>query len=829
MQPAAVEVDEEYLDEEDEARLREEQESRLAALAISLAGRRSEAINGRESSGIEGIWLEDEEQYEGIDDANRGELRAHRGKPYGQAMLDVDGQNKPTGSTVFINITRPYTDAASARVSDMLLPIDDRGWGIKPTPMPELAPIAEGNFPPPVQKGMQQQAMMQAQKQMVKNSQDPRQAMGMLAQAQQSGQQLPPEMMQQLQAGAQQNLGSIQQQAMDEAAQIMKQAKDKAEKAAKRIDDWHVECQYHAEMRSVIEDAAKVGTGILKGPFPTKRRSMAYMDGALVLEEKIAPASKRVNYWNLYPDPAAGENIHDGNYIWERDDITSKQLQDLMGLPGYSDEAIAECLKEGPYKATKEIMTDDDPLGGLIERDKRNMYEIWYFHGQLSKEDMIAAGGECSDELAIINVKITMVNNRIIGAAENPLDTGDFPYDIMVWQKRKGMPWGTGVPRHIRTPQRIVNGAGRNLMDNAGIAGGPQLIIKEGVVSPANGIAEFAPLKIWIAAEDADMDHLDNAFRFVVAPMLQAELQNIIMLGMKLAEDVTGLPQLMQGQMGQVAPDTVGGMTMLNNNANTVLRRIARLFDDLITEPHIRRYYAYLLQYGPEDDEKGDFQIDARGSSALIERDTQNQQMLQMAAIVANPIYGLDPKKWVTELLKSQRFDPNRFAYEDEEWQQIVQNLSQPQDSTLQVAQLRAEIEQLKIQSGLQDTQMKIQGNLQEAQMREKGDTERAALKLKTETSLVGAKIQADAVQNDADRQLEMMLAQMDANLTKMSEGGKQKVSFEDIKAMLAKTAMQLRTQKELAGMKGDTAAPQVATPAVEPAGRAPNGQAFQK
>ena len=41
-----------------------------------------------------------------------------------------------------------------------------------------------------------------------------------------------------------------------------------------------------------------------------------------------------------------------------------------------------------------------------------------------------------------------------------------------------------------------------------------------------------------------------------------------------MAEDITGLPLIMQGSGS--APDTVGGMQMVNNNASTVLRRIAR-------------------------------------------------------------------------------------------------------------------------------------------------------------------------------------------------------------------------------------------------------------
>jgi hypothetical protein len=51
---------------------------------------------------------------------------------------------------------------------------------------------------------------------------------------------------------------------------------------------------------------------------------------------------------------------------------------------------------------------------------------------------------------------VTMVNNRVIKAALNPLDSGDFPYDVLPWQRKSGMPWGNGVARQGRTPQRIV-------------------------------------------------------------------------------------------------------------------------------------------------------------------------------------------------------------------------------------------------------------------------------------------------------------------------------------------------------------------------------------
>ena len=41
-----------------------------------------------------------------------------------------------------------------------------------------------------------------------------------------------------------------------------------AKKAETRIWDWLTESQWHAEVRKLIDEAAKIGTSVLKGPVP---------------------------------------------------------------------------------------------------------------------------------------------------------------------------------------------------------------------------------------------------------------------------------------------------------------------------------------------------------------------------------------------------------------------------------------------------------------------------------------------------------------------------------------------------------------------------------
>ena len=86
--------------------------SRLNKLAAEQVAKRNQ---------IEQRWLDDIRQY-------HGEYASDEAAKLARAR----------GSEVFVNITRNKTNAAEARLQDMLFPTDDRNFGIYPTPIPEL-------------------------------------------------------------------------------------------------------------------------------------------------------------------------------------------------------------------------------------------------------------------------------------------------------------------------------------------------------------------------------------------------------------------------------------------------------------------------------------------------------------------------------------------------------------------------------------------------------------------------------------------------------------------------------------------------------------------
>lgn len=594
-------------------------------LLQNLLAKRREAIAGRAGSGIEEEWTEDEEHYQGIDDANRAFQSANMlYRSRSKALLSGQQQGQqPARSVVFLNITRPYVDAASARVADMLLPTDDRAWEIKSTPLPTLSQL---------------QLTKLAEAMRMPSTDDV-------------------------------------QDAMEQQAKLAQEAAAKMQKA---IEDPLVESNWHGEVRQVIEDSARCGSGVLKGPFPVVRTvRLTRQDPVTQLKtqhkvDEIKPGSKRIDFWNLFPDPACGENIHAGSFIFEREYIGKRQIMELLKDASYDRAELLAVLREGPAKTREGTES--------VYRHGDDEFEMWIFHGHCMRQQLQAMGVELDqDAEEQLPAMAVMINDRLVKAVLSPLESGEFPYDVLAWQRRPGMPWGIGISRQIRTVQRMINANTRAMMDNSGLSAAPQIVIGNGI-TPVDGVFSIRPGKLWRAEAGSDVQDVTKAFASFSVTSVQNELMNIIQFAQKMAEDTTGMPAMLQGIRGD-APQTLGGMQMQNNNATSVLRRLAKRFDDYMTRPHIQRYFDWMMSYSDDDSIKGDFEIEVRASSALVERDAQQQFLMSLLQASANPVYELDPAKLAAELCRGQRLDPKNFQLTEE---QKAQRAQQGQDPTMQ-------------------------------------------------------------------------------------------------------------------------------------------------
>jgi len=149
----------------------------------------------------------------------------------------------------------------------------------------------------------------------------------------------------------------------------------------------------------------------------------------------------------------------------------------------------------------------------------------------------------------------------------------------------------------------------------------------------------------------------------------QVQLQAIIALAKEFADEETSMPLIAAGGMDSHITKTTGGMSMLMNSANVVFRRVVKNIDDTLSTPNIRRMYDWNMQFSKREDIKGDYCVDARGSSVLLVKELQSQTLLQTLQNFANnPIVGpmLKVAPIVRKLFQAQMIHADDAVKSDE-------------------------------------------------------------------------------------------------------------------------------------------------------------------
>lgn len=813
-QEAALAEAEEILAEE-AAKQRQAEADRRMALGEVLKRRRDDAVTFRLASEFETRAAEDQAYYEGQDETPLSQY-------YKGQVPDAPLLRKPVEqyrSKVFLNITRPYVETAAGKVIEVLCPSDESSFGIAPARLPAKMPDLSATV---MQAEMSmQQAAQQEQAQQAQQMQLP------------EGAGAPPPVPT---ANAGEVSAGVDANALMNA-EIAK-ATEKITACATATQDWIDTrlqlCGFQPAMREVVEDAARIGTGVLKGPVANVVTRMAVKtgdNGEMIIEaiKEILPATFAISAWNVYPDPACGEDIHRGQYIVERGTMVEREVLALLEDETYVKEAVMEAIARGPRssaidQSTRPPMASIDP--------KAEPFVIWHYTGFLGREDVMAMGCPCleTDEIENIGVPVvvTMIGDIPVKASLNPLPSGRFPYDFLCWQRVAGSPFGMGVGRQVRPAQDVLNANLRALNENGGLSSGPQIVLARNSVVPADGKWEITPRKVWYLKPDADIGDVTKAFNSFVIPGVQNELLSVIEFALKMAETATGLPVLLQGQVQNGVPETVGGMQILMANASSLLRRVARLIDDRLIVPHIGGYLEWARIYGEDPRLKEEFNVIPRGSTALVSRDVANQFLLTAVPnMIANPAFGIDPARWFKAISRRNGVDPAEIQFTKEELEKVL-SAPPPPDPKVQVAEINKAAKESTAQLESQ-TRIAVAGvEAQTDRERTMRDTDRdsAYVALETERTRVTAEARI------AELQLRRELALLDY-------ASKHELKLEDVKKELAINGAKLDLQRELSTLPSPSEVGQIAraevpvpsqvvSPPSEPAQHAPNGQAYQ-
>ncbi len=631
------------------------------------------------------------------------DLAQYHGQYDEATQARIDG--KKTGkSTAFINLTRYKSNSAEAQLVDLLFPNDDKNWGINPTPSPEID--KDLNDDSPVQVGEQQ--FKDEEGQVIKIA--------------------------------------------DLAANQVELVKKACEAMELEINDQLIETDYNKKSRKAIHDAVTVGTGILKGATVTNKSKVSYQkkrnanNFELMSVSSFNPGVSVVRPWDFFPDMSASD-IEDCEFVYERSYMNSRQVRNLINM-GYFPDQVARLLKM-TAKTTQHVSSNADDirrLSGVRDQINDNRYEIWEYHGNLPKDVLLQlekiTPEEYEDPLQQYFGVAIFSGGICLQVRMSLLDIPDLSvYHVFNWEVDEGSLFGFGVPRMSKESQRHINTTWRMMLDNASVTVGGQLGIKQKHITPANGSYEITANKLWYVGNGIqDIKQAMSSFEF--NSHLQ-ELGDLYQLARTFMDEETGVPMINQGEQGQ-ATQTLGGMSMLMNAANAVRRRQVKEWDDKITDPLISNFYHFNMKYSDKEEIKGDYQVDARGTSALLAKEVQGQAILNLISVASNspvfsPMLQVKAREVYEAWCKTQNL-PKELIPTKEEFDQFIQDQAAQAQEQGEQGGGQLEVEQFKAQAAQKLEQLRIQGDIAIAQ--KANEVKVLQLKVDLERSMRGERME---------------------------------------------------------------------------------------
>ena len=538
-------------------------------------------------------------------------MRARRGEYDPEKLAAI---REMGGSEIYANLTSVKCRSASSWLRDVLMSTgSERPWTLRPTPVADLPPDLNDEI---VQK-----------------------VAAPLAQAMMAGQQVPDDALKQ-----------ALQDARDEALNaVQAEARRRADRMSDKMEDQLVQGGWLQALDAFIEDITTFPTAVLKGPVIRRRKMLKWVptaDGKFEAkaEDVLREEWERVSPFHIYPSPAA-TTVQDG-FIIERHKLTREDLNAMIGVEGYDDASIRMVLEHYGQGGLREWLTNDVAQASSegkattqIAQNVDGLIDALQFWGSVQGRMLIEWGmseEEIPDPTREYNVEAWLIGIYVIKATLNYDPLGRKPYYKASYEDVPGSWWGNSVADLIRDSQIVVNAAARSIVNNMGIASGPQVTVNVERLAPGEDVTQMTPWRIWQVTNDVSGGG-QAPVNFYQPDSRIAELMGVFEKFQQMADEYSGLPKYLAGEAGG-AGRTASGLSMLMGNAGKAIKQVVANIDIGVMTPLLERLYDHNMQYSDDPDLKGDVQIVARGASSLINKETAQLRRNEFLAATANPI-----------------------------------------------------------------------------------------------------------------------------------------------------------------------------------------------
>lgn len=419
-----------------------------------------------------------------------------------------------------------------------------------------------------------------------------------------------------------------------------------AEAAADKIDDILQNGGFYDALTEFLTDLPLFPFACLKGPVVRMVPKLSWVQGKPVRQNQAQMFWERVNPFNIYWSPGVSR-IEDAEII-EKKRLTRSDLNDLLGLPGYDQNAVRAALQDYA-RGLRDWMDYPDAEEALNEgREDPNfnqsqMIDAIEYHGNIQGHMLLAQG---VDERQIpdldrdYSVQTWVVGRHVLKTMINPSPRQRHPYFLTSFEKVPGTVHGHGLPDILEDMQQICNATLRALVNNMGIASGPQVVVNEEVLAQTENGDEIYPWKRWRLNIDP-MANLGSQkpIDFFQPQSNSQELLQVYSSISSLADDISAIPRYVTGEsLSGGAGRTASGLSMLMGNSQKILQTVAANVDTDVMKPLLGALYDMIMLTDTSGMLTGEEQIKVNGVNVALQKETERQKQLQFLQITANPI-----------------------------------------------------------------------------------------------------------------------------------------------------------------------------------------------
>lgn len=416
--------------------------------------------------------------------------------------------------------------------------------------------------------------------------------------------------------------------------------------AEDKLDEILKAGSFYKALAEFISDLPLFPFACIKGPVVRIVPTVTWESNSAVVKQVPRLTWTRVSPFDVWWTPGVSD-IEDAAII-ERTRLTRADLNDLLDLPGYNQDALKTVLDlygQGGLVDNWDVTDAERAVQESRENPNLNqsgMITCLEYTGNVQGKMLLDYGMDkktISDPLRDYFVQAWVIGNYVIKVQMAPSPRKRHPYYITSFEKVPGTPVGNGLPDILNDIQEAGNATLRALINNMSISSGPQVVVNDERLSPDEDGEQMYPWKRWHVQSDPMGNNSAPPINFFQPSSNAQELLGVYQKFVDMADELSAIPKYLAGSGATGgAGRTASGLAMLMGNASKILQTVAANIDRDVLDPLLSALYDMVMLTDTSGMLTGEEKVRVLGVSVAVQKETQRARQLEFLQITANPI-----------------------------------------------------------------------------------------------------------------------------------------------------------------------------------------------